>query len=72
MLPDTETIAVLRSLKESNVLKFVPVPKGQSLGLDDNARRPWLHEHLGSEWCLAEFVKVETLEKVLPYTMFEM
>ena len=61
-------VAILNRLDDTGHLKIVPVPDGQSLDMDDQARRPWLHSALGSDYHLVEFVELDALWKVMPYT----
>lgn len=50
-------VAILE-MHERTIRKAVLVPPGQSLEMDEGARR-WLHPYIGTEWHLVEFLKIE-------------
>ncbi len=56
---DYDYVALLRH-HDGKQTKWVVVPDGQSLEMDERAARPWLHPHLGTEWSLFEFVHLRS------------
>lgn len=48
---DFDHVALLRH-RDTKQSRWVVVPHGQSIEMDDNAQRPWLRENLGTDWHL--------------------
>ncbi len=58
--PEDFAFAALLIHHDRRQTKWVVVPEGQSLGLDEGeASRKWLHPALGNDWSLFMFVRLE-------------